>query len=37
MSKKRPLGITILAVLVALAAVVAAYHTLQFLHILPSA
>jgi len=35
MSKKRPLGITILAVLVALAAIVAAYHTLQFLHILP--
>jgi predicted flap endonuclease-1-like 5' DNA nuclease len=35
MSKKRPLGITILAVLVALAAVVAVYHTLQFLHILP--
>ena len=35
MSKKRPLGITILAVLVAIAAIVAIYHTLQFLHILP--
>jgi predicted flap endonuclease-1-like 5' DNA nuclease len=35
MSKKRPLGITILAILVAIAAIVAIYHTLQFLHILP--
>ncbi|OGO37117.1 MAG: hypothetical protein A2W35_07260 [Chloroflexi bacterium RBG_16_57_11] len=35
MYKKRPLGITILALLVAIAAIVAAYHTLQFLHILP--
>jgi predicted flap endonuclease-1-like 5' DNA nuclease len=35
MSKKRPLGITILAVLVAIAAIIAVYHTLQFLHILP--
>ena len=35
MPKKRPLGITILAVLVALAAIVSVYHTLQFLHILP--
>jgi predicted flap endonuclease-1-like 5' DNA nuclease len=35
MNKRRPLGITILAVLVGLGALVAVYHTLQFLHILP--
>ncbi len=35
MTKRRPLGITILAVLVGLGALVAVYHTLQFLHILP--
>lgn len=35
MSKKRPLGISILAVLVAIAAIISVYHTLQFLHILP--
>ncbi len=31
--KQRPLGVTILAVLAGLAAVIAAYHTLQFLGI----
>src|SRR5690242_5922837 len=35
MTRKRPFGITILAILAAIAAVVAAYHTLQYLHILP--
>jgi predicted flap endonuclease-1-like 5' DNA nuclease len=35
MTKKRPLGITILAVLVAIAAAVAVFHTLQFLHLMP--
>jgi predicted flap endonuclease-1-like 5' DNA nuclease len=35
MTKKRPLGITILAVLVAIGAIISVYHTLQFLHILP--
>ena len=35
MTKKRPFGITVLAVLVGLAALFAVYHTLQFLHILP--
>jgi hypothetical protein len=35
MSKKRPLGITILVLLVGLAAIIAVYHTLQFLHLLP--
>lgn len=31
----RPIGVTVLAVLAGLAAIVAGYHTLQFLHILP--
>jgi peptidoglycan/LPS O-acetylase OafA/YrhL len=35
MSKKRPLGVTILAVLAALAAVAAIIHTLQMLHLWP--
>jgi predicted flap endonuclease-1-like 5' DNA nuclease len=35
MTKKRPFGITILAVLIGIAALFAVYHTLQFLHILP--
>ncbi len=35
MKKQRPLGITILAFLVGLGALLAAYHTLQFLHVLP--
>ena len=35
MNKKRPLGITILAILIGLGALVAVYHTLQFLHLLP--
>jgi len=35
MTKRRPLGITVLSVLVSLGALVAVYHTLQFLHILP--
>jgi predicted flap endonuclease-1-like 5' DNA nuclease len=35
MTKRRPFGITILAVLVGIDALFAAYHTLQFLHILP--
>jgi hypothetical protein len=33
--KKRPLGITVLALLALLAAVVAAWHTLQMLHLAP--
>jgi len=32
---KRPLGVTVLALLALLAAVVAAWHTLQMLHIVP--
>ena len=35
MTKRRPIGVTILAVLVGLGALMAVYHTLQFLHILP--
>jgi hypothetical protein len=35
MSKKRPIGVTILAVLAALAAIVAIIHTLQMLHLWP--
>ena len=35
MTKKRPFGIILLAILVGIAALVAVYHTLQFLHILP--
>ena len=33
--KHRPIGVTILAILAGIAAVIAVYHTLQFLHILP--
>jgi len=35
MSKKRPIGVTILAILAALAAIAAIIHTLQMLHLLP--
>src|SRR3954447_11704049 len=35
MTPHRPFGITLLAILAAIAGVVAAYHTLQYLHILP--
>jgi hypothetical protein len=35
MSKKRPVGVTILAILAALAAIAAIIHTLQMLHLLP--
>lgn len=35
MEKERPLGVTILAVLAGVVAVIAVYHTLQFLGILP--
>jgi hypothetical protein len=35
MSRSRPFGITILAFVAGIAGVVAAYHTLQYLHILP--
>jgi hypothetical protein len=35
MKPHRPFGITLLAILASLAGVVAAYHTLQYLHILP--
>ena len=35
MTRSRPFGITLLALVAALAGVVAAYHTLQYLHILP--
>jgi hypothetical protein len=35
MNRKRPLGVTMLAILAGFAGVVAAYHTLQYLHILP--
>ncbi len=35
MKKRRPFGITILAILVGLGALVAIYHTLQFLRVLP--
>ena len=34
-TKARPIGVTILAILSGIAAVLAAIHTLQFLHILP--
>jgi hypothetical protein len=35
MTRRRPFGITLLAILAALAGVVAATHTLQYLHIMP--
>jgi hypothetical protein len=35
MQKSRPFGVTLLAILAGLGAVVAVWHTLQFLHILP--
>lgn len=35
MTHTRPFGITILAVVAGIAGVIAAYHTLQYLHILP--
>ncbi len=35
MEKERPLGVTILAVLAGVAAVIAAFHALQFLGIIP--
>jgi hypothetical protein len=35
MTQSRPTGVTLLAVLAGIAAVVAAIHTLQFLHLLP--
>jgi hypothetical protein len=35
MARHRPIGITILAVLTGLAALVAVWHTLQYLHLLP--
>lgn len=35
MNDKRPFGVTLLAILAGLAAVLDIYHTLQYLHILP--
>jgi predicted flap endonuclease-1-like 5' DNA nuclease len=35
MTKKRPFGVTILAILAGIGAVIAIYHTLQMLHLLP--
>jgi hypothetical protein len=35
MVRARPFGVTVLAILAGIAGVVAAYHTLQYLHILP--
>ena len=35
MKRQRPFGITILAVLIGIGALIATYHTLQFLHLLP--
>jgi hypothetical protein len=35
MTRSRPFGITVLAILAGIAGVIAAYHTLQYLHILP--
>jgi hypothetical protein len=35
MARSRPFGVTVLAILAGIAGVVAAYHTLQYLHILP--
>jgi len=35
MTRHRPFGITILAIVAAIAGVIAAWHTLQYLHIMP--
>jgi hypothetical protein len=35
MKRSRPIGVTILAILAGIAGLVAAYHTFQYLHILP--
>jgi hypothetical protein len=35
MTRSRPVGVTILAILAGIAALFAIYHTLQYLHILP--
>jgi hypothetical protein len=35
MTRSRPFGVTLLAILAGIAGVIAAYHTLQYLHILP--
>jgi hypothetical protein len=35
MARRRPFGITILAIVAAIAGVLAAWHTLQYLHIMP--
>jgi hypothetical protein len=35
MTRSRPFGITILAIVAGIAGVIAAYHTLQYLHIMP--
>lgn len=35
MTRRRPIGVTILTTLVALAAIVAIFHTLQMLHLFP--
>ena len=35
MNRPRPFGVTLLAILAAIAGLVAAYHTFQYLHILP--
>ena len=37
MSKERPVGVTLLAILAAIGAVIAIVHTLQMLHLFPSA
>jgi hypothetical protein len=35
MTRSRPLGVTVLAILAGIAGVVAAYHTFQYLHLIP--
>jgi len=35
MKRRRPFGVTVLAIVAGIAGVLAAYHTLQYLHILP--
>ena len=35
MEKKRPIGVTILAILAVVGAIVAIYYTLQMLHLIP--